>query len=253
MKALLLDVGNSRIKWGVLDDGEIRRTGHISQDRIRDKGLQVLTTKLPRRVDEVFVSNVAGTRFATRLSGVVGMHCDCDVRFARVRKRGWGLSNSYTQPRRMGVDRWVAMVGAWAEIQDACLVVDVGTALTLDAIDDKGAHLGGQIIPGVAAMATALSSATSDIPAVRPLPARKGAEMQMFAQNTAAAVREGARNAVAGAVDRAVQILRSNGHRPTTILTGGDASRILDALTDAPLHRPHLVLQGLAHMLESAQ
>lgn len=253
MKALLLDVGNSRIKWGVLDDGEIRRTGHISQERIRDKGLQVLTTKLPRRVDEVFVSNVAGTGFATRLSGVVGMHCDCDVRFARVRKRGWGLSNSYTQPRRMGVDRWVAMVGAWAEIQDACLVVDVGTALTLDAIDDKGAHLGGQIIPGVAAMATALSSATSDIPAVRPLPARKGAEMQMFAQNTAAAVREGARNAVAGAVDRAVQILRSNGHRPTTILTGGDASRILDALTDAPLHRPHLVLQGLAHMLESAQ
>ena len=253
MKALLLDVGNSRIKWGVLDGTEIRRTGHISRDRIRDKGLQVLTTKLPRRVDEVFVSNVAGTSFATRLSGVVGMHCDCDVRFARVEKRGWGLSNSYTQPRRMGVDRWVAMVGAWAEIQDACLVVDVGTALTLDAIDDCGTHLGGQIIPGVAAMTTALSAATSDIPLVRPLPARKGAEMQMFAHNTAAAVREGARNAVAGAVDRAIQTLQSNGYQPMTILTGGDASRILDALSEAPVHRPHLVLQGLAHMLESAQ
>ncbi|MBT8089162.1 MAG: type III pantothenate kinase [Gammaproteobacteria bacterium] len=253
MKALLLDVGNSRIKWGVLDGGDIRRTGHISQDRIRDKGLQVLTTKLPRRVDEVFVSNVAGNSFATRLSGVVGMHCGCDVRFARVEKRGWGLSNSYTQPRRMGVDRWVAMVGAWAEIQDTCLVVDVGTALTLDAIDDSGAHLGGQIIPGVAAMTTALSSATSDIPVVRPLPARKGAEMQMFAQNTAAAVREGARNAVVGAVDRAIQTLQSNGYLPATILTGGDASRILEALSEAPVHRPHLVLQGLAHMLESDQ
>ncbi len=253
MKALLLDVGNSRIKWGVLDGREIRRTGHISQDRIRDKGLQVLTTKLPRRVDEVFVSNVAGTSFATRLSGVVGMHCDCDVRFARVEKRGWGLINSYTQPRRMGVDRWVAMVGAWAEVQDTCLVVDVGTALTLDAIDDSGAHLGGQIIPGVAAMTTALSSATSDIPVVRPLPARKGAEMQMFAHNTAAAVREGARNAVVGAVDRAMQTLQSNGYQPTTILTGGDASRILEALSEAPVHRPHLVLQGLAYMLESAQ
>ena len=74
MKALLMDVGNSRIKWGVLDDGEIKRTGHISQERIREKCLQVLTTKIPGRVDDVFVSNVAGTSFATRLSGVVGVH-----------------------------------------------------------------------------------------------------------------------------------------------------------------------------------
>jgi len=250
MKALLLDIGNSRIKWGVLDEGDIHRTGHISQDRIRDKGLQVLTTKLPRRVDEVFVSNVAGTSFATRLSGVVGMHCECDVHFARVEKAAWGLRNSYTQPRRMGVDRWVAMVGAWAEFHRSCLVVDVGTAVTLDAIDGKGAHLGGQIIPGVGTMADALTAATSDIPTVRPLPARKGADMKMFARTTAAAVREGALNAVAGAVDRAVRTLRSKGYKPIIVLTGGDASRILGTLSTSPKHRPHLVLQGLAHMLE---
>ncbi len=253
MTALLLDVGNSRIKWGVLDQGELRRTGHISQERIRDNGLQVLTTRLPRRVDEVFVSNVAGASFATRLSGVVGMHCDCDVRFARVQKQGWGLCNGYTQPRRMGVDRWVAMVGAWAEVQGASLVVDAGTAVTVDAIDKGGKHLGGQIIPGAAIMAESLASAASDIPAVRPLPPREGSSMQMFAHNTAAAVREGAANAIAGAVDRAIRTLRSNGHKPTVFLTGGDASRILGALIVKPLHRPHLVLQGLAHMLESAQ
>ncbi len=253
MTALLLDVGNSRIKWGVLDKGEIRRTGHISQERIRDNGLQVLTTRLPRRVDQVLVSNVAGASFATRLSGVVGMHCDCDVRFARVQKRGWGLRNSYTQPRRMGVDRWVAMVGARAEVQGASLVVDVGTAVTLDAIDKGGNHLGGQIIPGVAIMADSLTSAASDIPAVRPLPPREGTSMQMFARNTAAAVREGAANAIAGAVDRAIRTLRSNGHKPTVILTGGDASRILGALVAKPLHRPHLVLQGLAHMLDRTE
>ena len=253
MTSLLLDVGNTRIKWGLLDQGELRRTGHISQDRIRENGLQVLTTRLPRRVDGVFVSNVAGPSFATRLAGVVGMHCDCDVRFARVEKQGWGLRNSYTQPRRMGVDRWVAMVGAWAEKQACCMVVDVGTAITLDAIDKRGVHLGGQIIPGVAIMANALSSATSDIPSVRPLPPRKGPTLQMFAHNTAAAIREGAANAIAGAVDRAIRTLRSNGHKPTIVLTGGGASRILDALVVKPVHRPHLVLQGLAHMLESAQ
>ena len=161
-----MDVGNSRIKWGVLENGEIRRTGHISQERVRDKGLQVITTKIPRGVDEVFVSNVAGTTFATRLSGVVGMHCECDVRFARTARSGWGVSNSYTQPRLMGVDRWVAMIGAFAEVQSACLVVDVGTAMTIDAMDVEGKLLGGQIIAGVSKMAGALAMATSDSPQV---------------------------------------------------------------------------------------
>ncbi len=253
MKALLMDVGNSRIKWGVLDNGEIRRTGHISQQRIRETGLQVLTTKIPRRVDDVFVSNVAGTTFATRLSGVVGMHCECDVKFARSERSGWGLTSGYTQPRRMGVDRWVAMVGAWAEVQSACLVVDAGTALTIDAIDGDGKHLGGQIVAGVATMADALAAATSDIPSVKPAPGREASDLGMFARNTAAAVREGAHGAVTGAIDRAIRALQSNAYEPAVILTGGDASRILNALCDTPVHRPHLVLQGLAHMLENAR
>jgi len=253
VKALLMDVGNSRIKWGVLENGQIRRTGHIAQQRIRENGLQVLTTRIPRRVDEVFVSNVAGTSFATRLSGVVGMHCDCDVKFARSERSGWGVTCGYTQPRRMGVDRWVAMVGAWAEVQSACLIVDAGTALTIDAIDDDGKHLGGQIVAGVATMADALASATSDIPRVKPAPGREASDLGMFARNTAAAVREGAHGAAAGVVDRAIRALRSNACEPVVILTGGDASRILNALCDTPVHRPHLVLQGLAHMLENAR
>jgi len=252
MKALLLDVGNTRVKWGVLDDGAIRRTGHISQQRIKEKGLQVLTTKLPRRVDAVMASNVAGTSFATRLSGIVSAHCDCDVRFARTARRAWGVTNSYTQPRRMGVDRWVAMVGAWARVGSTCLVVDAGTAITIDAIDDDGVHLGGQIIAGVGPMANALASATSDIPKVSPAPARAGADLTMFARNSAAAVREGAQNAVAGAVDRAFRTLQTSGYKADIVLTGGDASRILNALIETPVHRPHLVLEGLAHMLESA-
>ena len=245
-----MDVGNTRLKWGVLQNGAVRRTGHIAQARIRDKGLQVLTTKIPRDVDDVFVSNVAGASFATRLSGVVGAHCGCEVHFARSERSGWGVTNAYTQPRRMGVDRWVAMIGAWAEVQAACLVVDAGTAVTIDALDDEGKHLGGQIIAGVATMAGALAAATSDIPVVKAAPGREAADLDMFARTTAGAVREGAQNAVAGAVDRAIRTLQSNAYRPRVVLTGGDASRILNALCETPLHRPHLVLQGLAHMLD---
>jgi pantothenate kinase type III len=102
-------------------------------------------------------------------------------------------------------------------------------------------------------MANALAAATSDIPQVKPAPGRKRADLDMFARNTAAAVREGAQNAVAGAIDRSIQTLQSNAYRPAVVLTGGDASRILDALCETPLHRPHLVLQGLAHMLDIAE
>ena len=249
MKALLLDVGNTRLKWGVLEDDQIHRTGHIAMRKVREEGLGVLTSRLPRSVDAVLVSNVAGATFGTRLSGVIGMHCECDVHFAKPERASCGVQSGYRHPRRLGVDRWVAMIGAWAELESACVVVDAGTAVTIDAIDDEGRHLGGQIFPGVRLMFEALAASTSDIPAVgRQLSATSG--LDMFGDTTSRAVQNGAWNAVTGAVDRAITTLRSNAYEPAVVLTGGDASRMLTALGTEPLHRPHLVLQGLARMLQ---
>lgn len=248
-----MDIGNSRLKWGVLNDGAIRRTGHISQQMIHEQGLAALTSKLPRRVDTVFASNVAGASFATRLSGVVGMHCNTDMHFARTESHACGVSNSYRQARRLGVDRWVAMIGAWTEVGAACLIVDAGTAVTIDALDDSGQHLGGQIIPGVTLMAGVLAGQTSDIPNFKRRAASQERGLEMFANTTAGAVGHGALNALVGAIERAAHVMRENGHTPTIFLTGGDASRILKSLGDEPIHRPHLVLQGLVALLEDRQ
>jgi type III pantothenate kinase len=251
--ALLLDIGNSRLKWGVLEDGAIRRTGHIARDSIKDHGLAALTQRLPRHVDTVLASNVAGSSFATRLSGVVGMHCGCDLQYVHVAKQAHGITSSYRQPRRLGVDRWVAMIGAWAEAQAACVIVDAGTAVTIDVLDDEGQHLGGQIIPGIALMATALSLQTSDIADVQPRRTAQSRGMSMFASSTSRAVEQGAINAVVGAIERALRTLDASGYAPEIFLTGGDASRILRSLEQDVVHRPHLVLQGLARILESRQ
>ncbi len=253
MKALLIDVGNSRLKWGVLDGDSIRRTGHISQEAIADKGLAALTSRLPRDVDTVIASNVAGSSFATRLSGVVGMHCNTDVHFVRSAKEACGVTNSYRQPRHMGVDRWVAMIGAYNELQAACLVVDAGTAVTIDAVNESGEHLGGQILPGVALMANSLASRTSDIPAVQPRSGATASGLSMFASSTSRAVEQGSINAVVGAVERAAWVLSEEGIDAEIVLTGGDASRILKSLDEEAMHRPHLVLSGLARILESRQ
>lgn len=250
MKALLLDIGNTRLKWGVAVDGTIARTGHVTRQTIGEQGLAVLTRRLPRNVDAVIASNVAGTTFATRLAGVIHAHCERDIRFAKTARSGYGVTNSYAQPRRMGVDRWVALIGARAELGKACVVVDAGTAVTIDAIDARGQHLGGQILPGITLMLRSLASDTSDIPLVAPRKSADYAGMAMFAANTRDAVGSGAINAVTGAIERAVRVLRAARQRPRLVLTGGDASRILDVLDEDALHRPHLVLQGLKHVLE---
>lgn len=257
MKALLIDAGNTRLKWGVAEDGEIHRTGHISQATIREQGLGVLTKRLPRRVDAVMASNVAGVTFATRLAGLIGAHCDCELRFAKTQAKGFGVTNAYKTPRSMGVDRWVALIGARAEVGGACLIVDAGTAMTIDALDDDGKHLGGQILPGVALMANALARETSDIPPTTTGKPGRFEGLDMFAATTASAVASGSENAVTGAVERALRVLRTNDRDAELVLTGGDAPRILAALDEDEVqpvsHRPNLVLTGLWQMLAGSR
>ena len=250
-RALLFDVGNTRLKWGVLRNDRILRSGNIDHDKLKKQGFAALTTRLPTKVDYVLVSNVAGPTFGTRLAGIIGMHCDTDVHFARSEKEACGVRNAYPQPRKLGVDRWVALLGARAETRSAVCVVDAGTAVTIDAMDKTGQHLGGHIIPGPRMMSAALSNETSDIGSPKRAAREPGAGMGLFARNTGDAVQSGTLSAVCGAIERAARAMRAAGLRPKIVLTGGDASRILKQLDGNVLHRPHLVLQGLAHMVQS--
>jgi len=246
VKALLLDVGNSRIKWGMFDGDVIRQIGHVRQSAIRDKGLSALTTKLPRMVETVFACNVAGTSIATRLSGVIGMQFNCDVHFAHSEKYACGVTNGYRQPRRLGVDRWVALIGARAQCQTSSVVVDAGTAVTIDVLDDDGQHLGGQILPGFNLMTNVLATHTSDIANSGKRMGSSAKGMEIFARNTAGAVAQGAASAIVGAVERTCTVLRDDGYDPTIILTGGDAAHLQRLLDEDSVHRPNLVLEGLA-------
>ena len=250
-RALLIDVGNTRLKWGSLSRGRIERTGSIRLEVLHESGFSALTTRLPRSPETILVSNVAGPGFAARLASVLGIHCNVEVHFARSEKSACGVINSYRQPRLLGVDRWVAMIGARAESPSAWCIVDAGTAVTIDALDRTGRHLGGQIIPGLHAMAQALESDTSDIGGAGGTGRDPGAGLELFASTTRQAVRNGSLSAICGAVERAVRAMRRGGHRTRIVLTGGDASRILKQLDGKALHCPHLVLQGLAFILQN--
>lgn len=248
MRALLFDIGNSRLKWGVLDDGAIRRTGHIRRSTIRKRGLAALAARLPVNVDTAFACNVAGADLAADLARLVKSRCNCDVTYARSEAQACGVINSYRQPGRLGVDRWVAMIAARAACDTSSVVADAGTAITIDALDDDGRHLGGQILPGVALMTESLGANTSGIPRVRKQTTTRG--MKILASSTAAAVSQGVKGAALGAIERAMRVMREDGYDPTLFLTGGDAPYLLEALVDEPVHSPDLVLEGLTRILE---
>ena len=250
-RAILFDVGNSRLKWGLYESDRIRRSGSIAHETLHDAGFATLITRLPRKVDRVLASNVAGASFATRLSGQIGIHCNVEVQYAHAAKEAYGIVNSYSQPRRMGIDRWVAMIGAYSEFRCGLCIVDAGTAVTIDVVDRSGRHIGGQILPGLNLMARALRSDASDIPRSGQAPKNAGSGMEMFASSTERAISNGVFNAVCGAIERSVRAMRAAGQRPKIVLTGGDASRILKQLDGKVLHRPNLVLQGLAYMVDS--
>jgi type III pantothenate kinase len=250
-RALLLDVGNTYLKWGVLDHDRIARTGKVSHRKLGGAAFSSLATRLPRRVDEVLICNVAGQELATRLSAFIGIHCGVEAHFAQSKRRGYGVTNGYQRARRLGVDRWVAMIGARAEFNSALCVVDAGSAITIDALDKEGVHLGGQIIPGLHLMARSLHSNTSGINEMRSRLADPGAGMAHFADSTGRAIQAGALNAICGAIERAVRTMRAEGFRPRVVLTGGSAAPILTQIGGRVVHRPHLVLEGLATMLRN--
>jgi type III pantothenate kinase len=250
MTALLLDIGNSRLKWGLLKDGTISRTGNFTHEKILEQGLAVIARKLPRGTDRAIACNVAGQKFATSLTGFIASHNGHELQFVRSQAKAFGVKNAYRQPSRLGVDRWVAMIGARASCDAACLIVDAGTALTIDALDANGRHLGGQILPGIMLMADALGRNTSDLPKSRRRISNRDGTAQVFARSTSAAIAQGAIGAAAGAVERALRVLRDKAGKPALLLTGGDATLLQQSLDEAAQLRPHLVLEGLSCYFE---
>ena len=134
--------------------------------------------------------------------------------------QGLGISNSYAEPQKWGVDRWLALAAGYARTQSACCVIDVGTAITVDMCDAQGHHLGGLIAPGLNALHRALRSSTA-LPQVAVEQLVQAG--QWLSQNTEDALRSGAVQSACGLIDRCAQLARTQHDCQHIILTGGHA------------------------------
>ena len=227
---LLLDVGNSAVKWRLAAPTQLSSQGG------RSENLEMLRSMLDGLDwQHVAIASVAGDQLDADLADIVTEGKPVKVRYATSESELLGLRNGYQTPQTLGVDRWLAMLAGWHHLGGPLCIIDAGTAITLDLIAADGTHEGGFILPGAELMHRSLGVGTGKIrvdrltaPAVLP------------GRDTAACVNAGVWLAITGLLE--ASLAANPAHR--VVVTGGGAA---DLLTLKPKieHQPDLVAEGL--------
>ncbi|RPI12805.1 MAG: type III pantothenate kinase [Lysobacterales bacterium] len=242
---LLVDIGNSRVKWARLQGNEVlgEQQAAVHERWSAEDWLHTLFAGDP--VERVVAATVAGSAGAAALDAAARRATGRGVEFATTERECAGVVNGYADPALLGIDRWLAVIAAWHHVRDACVVVDVGTAATVDVVAADGRHCGGYIVPGPSLMVGVLLRGTSDLAARH---SGSGATRQApFADNTRDAIERGCRVALAALVDRSLEDARSLcGGSPALLVTGGAAASVALHVRSQIEMIPDLVLRGLA-------
>ncbi len=243
---LLIDAGNSRIKWTL---GHI---GHVSLEAqgvvaLGDWGALREQWNHVHEIHQVWLCNVAGASSEAQLLQLAQEkfpHAAWQV--ARAQSEQCGVTNPYAPPAKLGADRWAMLVAAHHLYpRQHVLIVSSGTATTIDALDSRGHFIGGVILPGLQLMHRALAHSTADLPELSEL--SENHQASDFALNTRDAIASGCLHAHIGAIERMYKTLqeRASGQAVSMILPGGAAGQLTGAF-QYPVHlHNNLVLTGL--------
>lgn len=240
---LELDCGNSFIKWRALSEGdsEINCGGVAGSDdelvqaiRRHSAGLRACRLVSVRTDEET-------ARLIDKLQREFAIECICACPAMELA----GVRNGYEQYERLGLDRWLALVGAYRQVQKACLVLDLGTAVTSDFVDSGGQHLGGFICPGVPLMRSELRTHTRRTRYDHAL-AERALRSLAPGRSTAEAVERGCSLMLQGFVRTQLDMARRYWDVDFEVfLTGGDAPLLVEMIPGARV-MPDLVFIGLA-------
>jgi type III pantothenate kinase len=238
---LCVDIGNSRLKWAAgPPDGDWSAHGEWPLDLPQAAAMADRWGALdaPR---QIVVSAVAAAAVRAQLTQWCRSTWRMQPLLVQSAARGYGVVNGYADPAQLGADRWAALIAArHLEPRSAACVVDCGTAITVDALDEGGRFVAGAILPGVELARSALRQGTSG---VRP---GKTGTADLRVRDTAQAVTAGIQLGLAGAVERLVDAaLEIAGEPATVFLTGGGASQLGPLLRRTVRRQPDLVLRGL--------
>ncbi len=242
MNLLAIDIGNTRIKWGFAGDAGWLRQGWLPTAQPAELAAALAAVPVPARI---IIANVAGATVRAQLEALLPS-CAKAPHWLVSSAQQCGVRSSYADPAALGPDRWAALIGAWHLAGAACVVVNAGTTMTVDALNGEGVFLGGCIVPGAALMRAALARDTANL-------AQREGSFRFFPDNTGDAIASGAVNALAGAVERVAHDLQEiTGAPPRILLSGGDAGLIEKRLRVVPVVVDNLVLEGLLQIARQA-
>ncbi|MDN5753339.1 MAG: type III pantothenate kinase [Nitrosospira sp.] len=234
---LVVDSGNTHVKWG-LYDGRWLKQGVAAQEAQGEKTLLGREWRALREPGRIVVSHVADMRAKADLSELLS-RWKAQPQWITAVAYQCGVRNYYTDPAQLGSDRWAALIAAWELQRQGCLVVDAGTAMTVDALSDTGEFLGGIITPGMDLMQKILIENTASL---KP----GNGKFRDYPDSTADAIYSGAVHALAGAVERMAALLATTlGRTPDCILSGGAAQQLQPRLNVNAKVVDSLVLEGL--------
>ena len=233
MSILAVDIGNSRVKWGLWHAAWQR------QDSVANGDAALLANSWQASIhpEYVIASNVAGIHMSEWLNAWAHSR-GLAVRWVASQSEQCGVRNRYTRPGQLGSDRWAALIGARHLVHGAALIINAGTAVTIDALTHDGDFLGGLIVPGLELMAAMLARGTAGL-------SPTAGTFQEFPRNTADAIASGAILSVCGAIQRMEVALAERDRKPRILLSGGAAEVIDKHLGLASRRVPNLVLEGL--------
>lgn len=266
---LLIDIGNSRIKWCLYNsvENEFGSEGVMLHDKAELPALFSEHWSYLDNPDRVVISNVSGQHLAESMDAWVDKKWKIKTEYVKTEAFSHGVSNAYSDYSELGVDRWMAIIAAWQRFRQqgkAVCVVDCGTATTIDGISASGQHLGGFIIPGHTVMQEILINNTSDIKMAKNILTRKILRKETspgktlspvnFSSSTEEGVNSGCYLATISLIDRVVTSMQDDsGKQVNCIITGGDAEFVVEQLAGKFEYEPKLVLHGLAMLLGKAQ
>lgn len=251
---LLIDLGNSRLKWALWDGARLQRgaslphapTQNATADGARaEVDFSALWKDVPA-VGAIWIASVAANALEQRLVQSLAEHFAVSARLARSPAAACGVRNAYSAPARLGVDRFLGLVAAHRDVAGPAVVAGCGTALTLDAIGADGVHLGGVIAPAPPLMRQALLERTARLGELGAAPIAE------FADTTAGAVESGTWLAAVALVERfARRAQAAFGLTPALLLTGGGGRRLSPLLELEHRFDADLVLRGLAYFADA--
>ncbi|MDQ7089783.1 MAG: type III pantothenate kinase [Methylococcales bacterium] len=234
---LLIDIGNTRLKWAFGTVNKLKDSQAISHQNPNFSQQLIHDWQALESPDAIAISSVSSDAIKSIVLRILRqLWADKKVIIAVSTANAFGVTNSYLQPQKLGVDRWLALIASYHYYQQAAWVIDCGTAITLDLIDDDGQHKGGVISSGLQLMKSALSTNTTA------LSFSENKYSLGLANKTDKAIFSGTLYAAVGLIE---QLVNRQSAPSMCILTGGDAHLIAQNLSFPVTLEPDLVLKGL--------